>query len=385
MPGPPSYDDHLLERLNALKKTPLSLSPNPTKYLPPNHQLTNTLTHTSRQTLILKPAPNPETDLSARLRSLRQDSLSKSPSSAPILPHTTSPAHWRSNTTDTEEPDPLLATDEQTLDELLADLGPAEEWALDADDPRAIQKLLDEANSALPSQPTEQSSPGRDGGAGEGPRKDYLTRDLDMTAFALDDDEASAGEGTARDGGGKGKGKGKGGLEEESREVQEIVAKLLDEVNLERANESDDQEEEDKAPERGGKLIAKDEETPLCLPNTPSTVPTPSKADLDFESSMAARFAALKAPTNANSNPLGLPSAPTFAPKDQPVKGAMKKKFTDQEVDSWCVICQDDATVRCVGCDGDLYCAGCWREGHVGPEVGWEERKHRWTKFRKPR
>jgi hypothetical protein len=87
--------------------------------------------------------------------------------------------------------------------------------------------------------------------------------------------------------------------------------------------------------------------------------------------------------SNSTTDGLGLPSAPTFKLADKPVKGVMKK-YTDEEVDGWCIICQDDATVKCVGCDGELYCAGCWKEGHMGPDVGWEEKRHKWVKWRKP-
>jgi len=47
-----------------------------------------------------------------------------------------------------------------------------------------------------------------------------------------------------------------------------------------------------------------------------------------------------------------------------------------QEIDSpegleelpWCVICNDDARLRCGGCCSDLYCLGCFKEFHQGED-----------------
>jgi hypothetical protein len=250
---------------------------------------------------------------------------------------------------------------------------------LNPDDPDDIQKLLNEAKGALPSDEPATTSKAhgpkeRSIEDSKKPDKGYLTRDLDMSVFALDDDQEGTGHksGTSK-------------LEDESREAQDIVARLLDEVNLDRAKEAEARENNPDQPQEG-----EDEDGGLSLPSAPSTLPElpakdsgepPSKKSLDFESDIAARMAALKGLGATNS--LGLPAAPTFKPIDGPVEGVMKK-YTDEEVNSWCIICQDDATVKCLGCDGDLYCAGCWKEGHMGPDVGFEERRHKWTKYRKP-
>ena len=92
-------------------------------------------------------------------------------------------------------------------------------------------------------------------------------------------------------------------------------------------------------------------------------------------------------PSLASSSPPKslFPSAPTSAPVTKQEKPTQKKPhaFSDAEIDSWCVICCDDARVRCQGCAGDLYCWACWKEGHTGPDAGFEEKRHRWVGFGK--
>lgn len=341
----------------------------------------------------------PESDLSARLRSLRNGSLSPSPSpvSAPRpQPHTAS----QSDLSGGEERDPLTNTsdlDDQTLEELLNDLGTGEEWGLDPDDPKDIQTLLDEARGALPRDEVTKARTGgekEEGGKGE-KGEGYLTRGLDMSVFTSEVDEDDEGREKAGAEGG-----GEAGLDGESREIQDILRRLMDEVNFEKGDEEETSKDDaDSSTSKG-----KETDNPsFSLPSAPSTLPepasnpdapSPSRKSIDFETDISARLAALSGlglnlPSTPSKDPvhpdpLGLPSAPTFKPTDKPVPGLAKNIFLDEEIDSWCIICQDDATVKCLGCDGDLYCAGCWKEGHMGADVGYEERGHKWTKFRKP-
>lgn len=51
----------------------------------------------------------------------------------------------------------------------------------------------------------------------------------------------------------------------------------------------------------------------------------------------------------------------------------------DEEDMPWCCICNDDAVVKCLGCDGDLYCRSCFREGH--PRDDPEMARHRTEPF----
>ncbi|KAG8763686.1 Abscission/NoCut checkpoint regulator [Ceratobasidium sp. 428] len=81
----------------------------------------------------------------------------------------------------------------------------------------------------------------------------------------------------------------------------------------------------------------------------------------------------------------GIPNVPVVTAK---VPGAPKldiegwRVARDNDPDSWCCICNADATLKCVSdpCDGDLYCNKCFAEGH--PKLDPEMSKHKpigWT------
>ncbi|TAQ83617.1 hypothetical protein B7494_g8062 [Chlorociboria aeruginascens] len=360
MSDPPSYDQDLLARLNALKKSSIQL--NSTK--PPFPLNSNSKLE------------SPANALYDRLLSLRNGSSSPSPTPSSQNSQKPLPSSTHFPLFTDPDPDPLFMNDDRILEELLADLGPEDQWTLNADDPAHIQKLLAEARAFLPvdkeivdSEVSEKGEKNKGKGTETRASKDVLAGDLDMSVFALEEEEGEE----------KGKGRGIKGLEDESSEVQDIVARLLDEVNLELEYSPEVSE-------------GNPSNTEFSLPSAPSTLPPPpeseterSKKSLDFESDIAARMAALKGMglnyTHKENNELGLPSAPTFKPVDK-VKRPVVKRV--EEVETWCIICQADATVKCLGCDGDLYCAGCWKEGHMGSDVGWEERGHKWLKYRRP-
>lgn len=97
----------------------------------------------------------------------------------------------------------------------------------------------------------------------------------------------------------------------------------------------------------------------------------PSYSEVTVDDELASRFANL-----------GLPSVPTTIGTAAKTKTkTVAKGYTDDDIDSWCIICNEDATLSCKGCDNDLYCTNCWLEGHKGPDAGADERKHKAVQY----
>ena len=169
--------------------------------------------------------------------------------------------------------------------------------------------------------------------------------------------------------------------EEKSEPKDEDVKKLLD--DLSKSIPKDDDSDNSNGVAMGKKVddvIAqyKDEaeldedEPPLDLPSVPDEGEAPSAASLD---DITARMAALKA------NNADLPSVPDGAPSGKSVKRLTSTtKYTDDDVESWCTVCLEDATLRCLGCE-DVYCARCWHEMHVGPAAAFDDKTHKAVQF----
>lgn len=279
-----------------------------------------------------------------------------------------------------DDVDPLLYTDDQTLEELLADLRSDESWLEEV----AAEEGEHQRVTALF---TELSKPST------------VSAEVDEQNINHDSSQENR-EGSSDD-----------DSEEETIETKadSLLAKTLDELEWEkevnktpcpppRTKTTPPENEKQTSEDRNDRVLDDD---PFNLPTVPSELqdqldPPASSAqtqsDVDFAASIASRMAALKlsgtralpsAPTDAVDS-LGLPHAPTFAPNDRPVPGLTKRTgLTDEDQKTWCVVCLEDGAVRCLGCeDGDnVYCARCWKEMHVGPRAGYDERGHSWEIF----
>ncbi|KAI0855287.1 hypothetical protein F4860DRAFT_41421 [Xylaria cubensis] len=386
MDDPPASDRSLLERLNALKPSSVSLTSPPPSELNP------------KATIERAQPPSREDALTARLKSLRNQGSESidatkttsqehgvEESTQPLSIRRVGPSPRESETQQTPTPvqitddvDPLY-TDDQTLEELLADLRLDESWldevAAEEEEHQRVTALL-----------TELSKP---------------------SAVSAEAGERNTGQDSSQE---DSEGNSDDDSEEEiaATEADSVLAKTLDELEWEKANKSPSPPPqsiptlpENAKQNSSDSAVQVPDDGSFNLPTVPSKLqdqidpPASSiqtQSDVDFASSIESRMAALKlsgtralpsAPTDAVDS-LGLPQAPTFAPSDRPVPGLAKRTdLTDEDQKTWCVVCLGDGTVRCLGCeDGDnVYCARCWKEMHVGPQAGYDERGHSWETF----
>ena len=312
-------DDDLLARLNALKPSSIQLNPaSASNDVPP-----------------VATSPEDADDLTARFRKLHGTGSRQASVEPEDTPHN-------------EE-------DDRTLDELLEELGPEEQWQLSADDPAHVNALLAEAKAALPADEEQQESEvtqqeAETDAQAASPEKPFAAFEAKLRSEERDED---AGTQAQRD------------TADAEAYIASVLSQLADEDAVGLASPSE------KETEGNG-------EEGLSLPSAPTQdlSPTPrTQAAQDLDDALTARFAGLG---------LGLPAAPSFAPGRKPptiTAGLKPPKFTDEEIDSWCCICNEDADERCYGCDGDLYCTSCWTEGHgTGPG---QERGHKAAAYKR--
>ncbi|KAK9769724.1 hypothetical protein SCAR479_13610 [Seiridium cardinale] len=391
MSDPAGSDKNLLDRLNALKPSTVKLD-NPSTFVPT--LAVETTEPVSR-----------EDGLSDRLKSLRNQADSSLPATkeAKADPRNTrlpthevaqpqdSPAAAGTGIDSSAQPaieisgplvyqeedgtDPFLDTDEQTLEELLADLGSDEQWLEEVAD--EVSRSKDEEHRRVTALLEELG-------------KVSLQEQYNHTPHHQEDQDGGSDSDDDSDG------------ERVKREAENVLSQAVDEMEWEKANMP--QEKSSHQGPSTHETIAKGDDASTGtfeLPVVPTELqdqphePDPNNTsvqDDDFEAKIASRMAALKGlggndqtlPSVPSSqvDELGLPVAPTFAPGDRPAKSVYKRYgYTDEDAKTWCTVCLEDGAIRCFGCDDDTYCARCWKEMHVGPSAGYDERGHRWESF----
>lgn len=324
-------DTDLLARLNALKKSPVTLEHTPT--------VRSVVVPSSRPDL------NPEQALHADL--LSRFGLLKG-------------SNVVTKTADSEADNADDQDDGKTIEELLADLGPSSQWEVTKSDEEQVEELLRSAQGAL----KMGSSENGDGNEHESdhPETSKALPAVDVSVFQpgpeLEEDEHADGSTQPP--------------RALADEADDVLDRIFDEVRLE-ATDDDHAHEATSAPTEDITSAPFDPKQDLDLPSTPSTEPPTLHSTGDAEDEhLSSRFASLS-----------LPSVPTTikSVKTAPSQPPSKPGFPDEEVDSWCIICLNDAKLQCIGCDGDLYCSNCWVEGHRGPDAGMEEKTHRAVQF----
>jgi hypothetical protein len=367
-------DDDFLARLNALKPSSVSLGTN----------------HSS--SVAFSGAPKATDDLAARFARLG----SASPSSSPQPSRTTSSNDISAPIAAPGAPSYLGGIaegiggnhvdfneeDEKSLEELLGELketvGDKEQWDLSSKEQQDVGKLLKDMKRILPEvvNSRAQDAAAKQARRAPGPKEeltDWESIEVNVGGGAVttdkdedyDDDEGEDGA-------------SKKATEEE--ETDDIIARVMAELEISRKYDppSPPPEDSDNGEQRKDQATQKDDGNDLSLPSAPTALP-----EDDFERTQAiedaftARLAALSAPSPSQTDSLGLPSAPSFSPRKKPPIGSNLQSRIDDEIDTWCIICQDDATLKCLGCDGDLYCQLCWTEGHRGESAGFEEKTHK--------
>lgn len=163
--------------------------------------------------------------------------------------------------------------------------------------------------------------------------------------------------------------------------VESILSQARDELSLPPPCAGSEDGTEKNEEETGASTT----DDPFSLPSVPSQ--PPEEVEEPEVDDLTSRLLSLRGIGPVDS--FGLPSAPTFRPENRttPRQSVLQRnsrnKYSDSDQSAWCVVCLEDATVRCEGCDDDVYCSRCWKEMHVGVQAGYEERGHRWVKFEK--
>lgn len=379
-PTPDPTADSLLARLNALKKSSISFDTSFNASAAPAGSSTST------------------DDLAARFARLG----SASPSGSPQASQTTCTDYARAPVAAPGAPSYLEGIaqglgggtvefneeDEKSLEELLGELngavGDRKEWDVSRKEQQDVGQLLKDMRKILPELQKDRA---------QGLQEPAMKRGEELTDWENVEVDVVSGSVKARldestDDETQGDEESKKRTEED--EADEVIAKAMAELEIHKKYDAPSPPPDDDKDSDAGdpnqrqttKQSNDNENDSLSLPSAPLSLPEDDFARAQaFEDVFTARLAALSAPSPRPTDSLGLPSAPSFHPTKKPPIQSNLKATLDDEIDTWCIICQDDATLRCLGCDDDLYCQTCWMEGHKGESAGFEERRHKAVLF----
>ncbi|KLU88591.1 hypothetical protein MAPG_07577 [Magnaporthiopsis poae ATCC 64411] len=300
-----------------------------------------------------------------------------------------------------EDDDPLFASDAKDLDDLLEgleDLGLPEEEAAGA----AEQTEKEPQGASGPPNLDAQLTEAQRTATLFAKFEKQVSKRLDRAGLGVAAADILDGE----DGDDKNDDDSDG--EEIRREADDALLRALDELSLETtrlpAASADAKPSSGLGagdPEGGSKPGAGEgEDEDFSLPTPPSTLPPAfeeedgtekgrrrRRGSADFEADFSSRLARLRGERGAAvaADELGLPSVPSYKPGDvdKTTRLTTRTGYTDDDVKNWCILCLEDATCRCEGCDDDVYCERCWWGMHVGPSADYDARGHRRWKFTK--
>jgi hypothetical protein len=365
-------DDDLLARLNALKKSSVSLD-----------------TNYSTSTTSANP-PHATDDLASRFARLGSASPSSSPQpsrtalmndeSAPIAaPGAPGYLEGIAEGIGGDKVD-FNEEDEKSLEELLGELngtiGERKEWDMSHSEQEDVGKLLRDMKKILPKVVNSRIRDPKGRAVGSAPgTKEELT-DWESIEVNVGDGAVTNSKDTDTDAEDGDDANGKKPSEDE--EADDVVARVMSELEISKKYDPPSPPLEDadlNAGDQKADGAAQTDDNALSLPSAPTSLPEDDyERTKAIEDAFTARLAALSAP---QTDSLGLPSAPSFSPRKKPPIQSNIQQRIDDEIDTWCIICQDDATLKCLGCNDDLYCQLCWNEGHRGESAGLEERGHK--------
>ncbi|KAK1926592.1 hypothetical protein DB88DRAFT_482389 [Papiliotrema laurentii] len=168
----------------------------------------------------------------------------------------------------------------------------------------------------------------------------------------------------------------------ETEEV--IIARALDEASLSEQHDQSGQVQEPQSTDQASAIsnpksptTQPTDDDAFSFPSLPAHEPLVAEPEDDQLQKRMELLLGLKGPSVAPGAPKASgPVLPTV-PKREVGQGWNLPGYNDSrdnDLDSWCCICNKDAELVCAGCDDDLYCTECWREGH-------EFEKHRVKKF----